>query len=73
MLKNGAMFAVIYSSLNCTFGEHSFYVLIYVFLSQDALLASIAESETQTELATRVSSWKQKIEKNLEEQVKVLN
>ncbi|XP_010548979.1 PREDICTED: condensin-2 complex subunit H2 [Tarenaya hassleriana] len=34
----------------------------------DALLASIAESEKQTELAARVSSWKQKIEQNLEEQ-----
>uniref|UniRef100_A0A7N0ZZ83 Condensin-2 complex subunit H2 n=2 Tax=Kalanchoe fedtschenkoi TaxID=63787 RepID=A0A7N0ZZ83_KALFE len=34
----------------------------------DALLASIAETETQTELAVRVSSWKQKIETNLEEQ-----
>ncbi|XWS08568.1 hypothetical protein CRYUN_Cryun40dG0013600 [Craigia yunnanensis] len=35
----------------------------------DALLASITESEKQTELAARVSSWKQKIEHNLEEQV----
>uniref|UniRef100_A0A7N0T1Z6 Condensin-2 complex subunit H2 n=1 Tax=Kalanchoe fedtschenkoi TaxID=63787 RepID=A0A7N0T1Z6_KALFE len=34
----------------------------------DALLASIAETEIQTELAARVSSWKQKIETNLEEQ-----
>ncbi|ERN03322.1 condensin-2 complex subunit H2 isoform X1 [Amborella trichopoda] len=34
----------------------------------DALLASIAESEKQTELAARVSTWKQKIEHNLEEQ-----
>ncbi|KAK8308561.1 hypothetical protein V6Z12_D02G067900 [Gossypium hirsutum] len=34
----------------------------------DALLASIAENEKQTELAARVSSWKQKIEHNLEEQ-----
>lgn len=34
----------------------------------DALLANIAETEKQTELATRVSSWKQKIEQNLEEQ-----
>ncbi|KAL5782251.1 hypothetical protein ACOSP7_007280 [Xanthoceras sorbifolium] len=34
----------------------------------DALLASIAETENQTELAARVSSWKQKIEHNLEEQ-----
>ncbi|XP_050220005.1 condensin-2 complex subunit H2 [Mercurialis annua] len=34
----------------------------------DALLANIAETENQTELATRVSSWKQKIEQNLEEQ-----
>ncbi|XP_012083980.2 condensin-2 complex subunit H2 isoform X2 [Jatropha curcas] len=34
----------------------------------EALLANIAESEKQTELATRVSSWKQKIEHNLAEQ-----
>ncbi|KAE8683352.1 Condensin-2 complex subunit H2 [Hibiscus syriacus] len=34
----------------------------------DALLASIAENEKQTELAARVSSWKQNIEHNLEEQ-----
>ncbi|KAF5738730.1 condensin-2 complex subunit H2 isoform X2 [Tripterygium wilfordii] len=34
----------------------------------DALRASIAENEKQTELAVRVSSWKQKIEHNLEEQ-----
>ncbi|GFZ09057.1 hypothetical protein Acr_20g0008650 [Actinidia rufa] len=34
----------------------------------DALLASIAESEKQTELAARVSTWKQRIEENLEEQ-----
>ncbi|KAF2289149.1 hypothetical protein GH714_029119 [Hevea brasiliensis] len=34
----------------------------------DALLANIAETEKQTELATRVSLWKQKIERNLEEQ-----
>ncbi|OAY56069.1 condensin-2 complex subunit H2 [Manihot esculenta] len=34
----------------------------------DALLADIAETEKQTELASRVSSWKQKIEHNLEEQ-----
>ncbi|KAJ9154524.1 hypothetical protein P3X46_027847 [Hevea brasiliensis] len=34
----------------------------------DALLANIAETEKQSELATRVSSWKQKIENNLEEQ-----
>ncbi|CAL1397272.1 unnamed protein product [Linum trigynum] len=34
----------------------------------DALLANIAESEKQTELAARVSSWKQKIEQNLEVQ-----
>ncbi|PKI48571.1 hypothetical protein CRG98_031036 [Punica granatum] len=34
----------------------------------DALLASIAETEKQTELAARVSTWKQKIEQNLEEQ-----
>ncbi|XP_042517785.1 condensin-2 complex subunit H2 isoform X2 [Macadamia integrifolia] len=34
----------------------------------DALLASIAATEQQTELASRVSSWKQRIEQNLEEQ-----
>ncbi|KAM0942310.1 putative condensin II complex subunit H2, condensin-2 complex subunit H2 [Dioscorea sansibarensis] len=34
----------------------------------DALLASIAETEKQTELAGRVSSWKQRIESTLEEQ-----
>ncbi|TQE06583.1 hypothetical protein C1H46_007825 [Malus baccata] len=34
----------------------------------DALLASIAETEKQTELAARVSTWKQKIEYNLEGQ-----
>ncbi|KAL0393264.1 UNVERIFIED_CONTAM: Condensin-2 complex subunit H2 [Sesamum radiatum] len=35
----------------------------------DALLATLAENEKQTELATRVSTWKQRIEQNLEEQV----
>ncbi|KAF8394599.1 hypothetical protein HHK36_020813 [Tetracentron sinense] len=34
----------------------------------DSLLASIAETEKQTELAARVSTWKQRIEHNLEEQ-----
>lgn len=34
----------------------------------DSLLASIAESETQTELAARVSSWKQRTEHDLEEE-----
>ncbi|KAJ4886645.1 Condensin-2 complex subunit H2 [Raphanus sativus] len=34
----------------------------------DALLANIAKNEKQTDLAARVSSWKQKIEQNLEEQ-----
>ncbi|XP_015899894.3 condensin-2 complex subunit H2 isoform X2 [Ziziphus jujuba] len=34
----------------------------------DALLASIAETEKQSELVARVSTWKQKIEHNLEEQ-----
>lgn len=34
----------------------------------DALLANIAETEKQTELAARVSTWKQKIEHDLEEQ-----
>lgn len=40
-----------------------------IFSLKDALLASIAESEKQTEMATRVSTWKQNIEHNLEEQV----
>ncbi|KAL2341785.1 hypothetical protein Fmac_009725 [Flemingia macrophylla] len=34
----------------------------------NALLASIAETEKQTEIAARVSTWKQRIEHNLEEQ-----
>ncbi|KAL0719346.1 hypothetical protein Bca4012_068670 [Brassica carinata] len=34
----------------------------------DALLENIAKNEKQTDLAARVSSWKQKIEQNLEEQ-----
>ncbi|GAB4851313.1 hypothetical protein Ancab_030608 [Ancistrocladus abbreviatus] len=34
----------------------------------DSLLASIAESEKQTELAARLSTWKQRIEHNLEEE-----
>ncbi|XP_057957889.1 condensin-2 complex subunit H2 [Malania oleifera] len=34
----------------------------------DALLASIAETEKETALAARVSTWKHKIEHNLEEQ-----
>ncbi|KAF7824485.1 Condensin-2 complex subunit H2 [Senna tora] len=34
----------------------------------DSLLASIAKTEKQTEMAARVSSWKQRIEHNLEEQ-----
>ncbi|KAF3456260.1 hypothetical protein FNV43_RR00910 [Rhamnella rubrinervis] len=34
----------------------------------DALLASIAETEKQSELAAQVSTWKQKIEHKLEEQ-----
>ncbi|CAK9312377.1 unnamed protein product [Citrullus colocynthis] len=36
----------------------------------DTLLASIAETEKQTEMATRVCTWKQNIEHNLEEQDK---
>ncbi|KAJ9699648.1 hypothetical protein PVL29_005491 [Vitis rotundifolia] len=39
----------------------------------DALLANIAETEKQTELAARVSTWKQKIEHDLEEQVNSLS
>ncbi|KAL4556616.1 hypothetical protein LXL04_039274 [Taraxacum kok-saghyz] len=35
----------------------------------DSLLASIAETEKQTALAARVSTWKQRIDQNLEEQV----
>ncbi|KAF6173816.1 hypothetical protein GIB67_003817 [Kingdonia uniflora] len=34
----------------------------------DALLASIAENEKQSELASRVSTWKQRIESTLDEQ-----
>ncbi|XP_028751681.1 condensin-2 complex subunit H2-like [Neltuma alba] len=34
----------------------------------DSLLASIAKTEKQTEMAARVSTWKQRIEHNLEEQ-----
>ncbi|XP_010314712.2 condensin-2 complex subunit H2 isoform X2 [Solanum lycopersicum] len=34
----------------------------------DALLANLAETEKQTELAARVSTWKQRIDQNLEEQ-----
>ncbi|CAA6668713.1 unnamed protein product [Spirodela intermedia] len=34
----------------------------------DSLLASIVEAEKQTEIATRVSTWKQKIEHTLNEQ-----
>ncbi|KAH9618722.1 hypothetical protein KSS87_005474 [Heliosperma pusillum] len=34
----------------------------------DALLASISENEKQTELAARVSTWKQRIENDLEEE-----
>lgn len=41
----------------------------YYFLTQDSLLASIAETEKQTELAARVSTWRQRIEHTLEEQV----
>lgn len=43
--------------------------ILSCFYLQDALLASIAEAEKQTELAARVSTWKQKIEQSLEEQV----
>lgn len=34
----------------------------------DALLAKLTESEKQTEMAARVSTWKQRIEQHLEEQ-----
>ncbi|KAL3641930.1 Condensin-2 complex subunit H2 [Castilleja foliolosa] len=34
----------------------------------DALLATLAENEKQTEMTTRVSTWKQRIEQNLDEQ-----
>ncbi|KAK4354978.1 hypothetical protein RND71_027172 [Anisodus tanguticus] len=34
----------------------------------DSLLATLTETEKQTELAVRVSTWKQRIEQNLEEQ-----
>ena len=36
---------------------------------QDSLLASCTETEKQSALAARVSTWKQRIEKNLDEQV----
>lgn len=36
---------------------------------QDSLLANIAKTEKQTEMAARVSSWKQRIEQNLDDQV----
>lgn len=36
---------------------------------QEALHAKMAETLKQTEMAARVSSWQQKIERNLEEQV----
>ncbi|KAI8008486.1 hypothetical protein LOK49_LG07G01784 [Camellia lanceoleosa] len=38
----------------------------------DALHASIAETEKQTELAARVSTWKQRIENNLEDQASAI-
>lgn len=45
-------------------------VVVYSpFVVQNAILANIAETEKQTEMAARVSSWKQKIEHNLQEQV----
>ncbi|KAL5996192.1 hypothetical protein ACLOJK_026266 [Asimina triloba] len=40
----------------------------FAALLLDALLATIAETEKQTELAARVSTWKQRIENVLEEQ-----
>lgn len=51
---------------NCTSTISSISIQVS---SQDALLATLAENEKQTELTTRVSTWKQRIEKNLEEQV----
>jgi len=65
--------------LYCTYVVFIFFYLVLVCcfdhtkctLLQDALLASIAENEKQTELATRVSTWKQRIEQTLEEQVSV--
>jgi len=38
-------------------------------LIQNALLASIAEVEKQSEMDARVSTWKERIEEALEEQV----
>ena len=40
-----------------------------IFCAQEALHAKMAETLKQTEMAARVSSWQQKIERNLEEQV----
>lgn len=60
---------------NCVQSMHFFSWEVSLFTNQssfvqDALLASIAETEKQTEMAARVSRWKQNIEHNLEEQVK---
>lgn len=39
------------------------------FFFQDSLVANLNEIEKQTEMAARVSTWKQRIEQNLEEEV----
>lgn len=44
----------------------TYFLFMYL---QDSLLASIAETEMQTELMERVSTWKQRIEHTLDEQV----
>lgn len=36
---------------------------------QDALLARVADTERQSEIAVRVSTWKERIEDAMEEQV----
>lgn len=62
------------SSMVCVFSNFLCASLVnYLLFLQDALLASIAETEKQSELAARVSTWKQKIEHNLEKQVSSLD
>lgn len=44
-------------------------MLMTSFFFQDSLVANLNEIEKQTEMAARVSTWKQRIEQHLEEQV----
>lgn len=61
------------SFMVCVFANFLCVSLVnYLPFWQDALLASIAETEKQSELAAQVSTWKQKIEHNLEEQVSLI-